>query len=243
MTDATKPNYPVLRARLTAVLGEVRRGSVAADVGTDHAHLPIALCLSEICPRVIASDVRDGPIASARENICRYGLSDRITVIKTDGLHGIEDYDPDDILISGMGGELIVRILSEAPFIKKNGKRLVLQPQTHPELVRAYLAENGFRIVAEHVARDDGDRIYQIITAEYDGIVRALGTTPEARTALLLGKQGMGQDDTLYRAAAERLRAVYLRRIAGKRSAEGNAEKDDTAGDEEILAVLGALIG
>ena len=228
----------MLRARLTAVRNAVRRGSVAADVGTDHAHLPIALCLAEICPRVIASDVRDGPIASARENICRYGLQDRITVVKTDGLHGIEQYDPDDILISGMGGELIVRILSEAPFTRQSGKRLVLQPQTHAELVRAYLLEAGFRILSEAVAQDDGDRLYQIITAEYDGIRRSVGATPEDRLMLLCGQPDMGQDATLYRAMLLRLAAIYEARIAGKRRAEVNAEKDDTEEDEALLGCL-----
>lgn len=242
MSDTGKPNYPVLRARLSAVFGEVRRGSVVSDVGTDHAHLPIALCLSDIAPRVVASDVRDGPIASARENVARYGLSDRITVVKTDGLCGIERYDPDDILISGMGGELIVRILSDAPFIKRTGKRLVLQPQTHPELVRAYLLTNGFRTVKETVAEDDGGRIYQIITAEYDGVVRKVPTDPASRVGLLLGARGMGQDEALYRASAERLCEVVERRLAGKRSAEKNSEKDDTREDEEILAVLATYL-
>ena len=241
MTE-TNLKYPILRARLSAVLSMVRRGSVAADVGTDHAHLPIALCLSDVCPRVIASDVRDGPIASARANVAAYGLTDRITVVKTDGLHGIEAYDPDDVLISGMGGELIVRILSEAAFVKRVGKRLVLQPQTHPEILRTYLLENGFGIVGERIAKDDGDRLYQIITAEYDGEVRAAEDSPEGLCALLLGKTGMGQDGALYREAAERLLAVYERRIAGKKSAEKENEKDDSRTEEAICAYLRTLL-
>lgn len=243
MSELSKPNYPELRARLSAVLRSVRKGSVAADVGTDHAYLPIALCLSDICPRVIASDVRDGPIASAKENVRRYGLSDRITIMKTDGLCGIEAYAPDDILISGMGGELIVRILSAAPFVKNAGKRLVLQPQTHPEIVRAYLAENSFATVSETLALDDGDRLYQIITAEYDGTVRTVGDSPESRCALLLGAPDMGQDERLYRLAAERLRAVYEKRVAGKRSAEAGAEKDDVREDTKILRSLDRILG
>ena len=241
MTEQKETKYPVLRARLSAVFSEVRRGSVAADVGTDHAHLPIALCLSDICPRVIASDVRDGPVASAKENIRAYGLDGRITVLKTDGLHGIETYDPDDILISGMGGELIVRILSEAPFIQAKGKRLVLQPQTHPEILREYLLGAGFRIVCERLALDDGDRLYQIIVAEYDGEAREIRRDVASRCALLLGEKGMGQDEELYREAVLRLRAVYERRVAGKRLSEkpdGNVAASD---DEEILAALGRL--
>lgn len=243
MKEATKPNDPVLRARLSAVFDSVRRGSVVSDVGTDHAHLPIALCLSGISPRVIASDVRDGPIASARENIEKYGLSDRITILKTDGLHGIERYAPDDILISGMGGELIVRILSEAPFVQNEGKRLVLQPQTHPEEVRRYLAENGFKTVAERLALDDGDRLYQIIVAEYDGVCRMLGDTHRERALLLCGAPDMGQDPALYRLLTERLAAVYQKRIEGKRSAVGNAEKDDVSDDEALIKEIEALKG
>lgn len=243
MNEVSKQNYPVLRARLSAVFDSVRRGSIAADVGTDHAHLPIALCLSDVCPRVIASDVRDGPIASARENIEKYGLGDRITVVKTDGLHGIERYVPDDILISGMGGELIARILSEAEFIKQKGKRLVLQPQTHPEEVRRYLTENGFRIVEERLALDDGDRLYQIIVAEYDGVRCAVGNTPEESARLLCGAPDMGQDPALYRLLTERLSTVYKKRIDGKRSAEGNAEKDDVKADEAVMKAIETLQG
>lgn len=238
MSGSVKPSYPELRARLSAVFDSVRHGSVVADVGTDHAHLPIALCLSDVCPRVIASDVRDGPIASARANIERYGLSDRITVVKTDGLKGIEAYAPDDVLISGMGGELIVRILSEAAFIRAKGKRLVLQPQTHPEEVRKYLFLNGFSIVREKLALDDGDRLYQIIVAEYDGEERAIKDSAEERFALLSGAPDMGQDKTLYRLLLERFAAVYERRIAGKQRAERQDGRNDAADDEEMLDLL-----
>ena len=238
MEGSEKMNYPVLRARLSAVFDSVRRGSVAADVGTDHAHLPIALCLSDVCPRVIASDVRDGPIASARLNIERYGLSDRITVVKTDGLRGIEQYAPDDILISGMGGELIVRILSDASFVKAKGKRLVLQPQTHPEEVRRYLLMNGFSIVCERLALDDGDRLYQVIVAEYDGASRLLQDSAEERFSLLCGEADLVRNRTLYRLLLERLHTVYERRVAGKRSAERQSEDGALSCDEEMLALL-----
>lgn len=238
MKENEKPKYPVLRARLSAVFDSVRCGSVAADVGTDHAHLPIALCLSDVCPRVIASDVRDGPIASARANVERYGLSDRITVVKTDGLLGIERYDPDDVLISGMGGELIVRILSEAPFTRSAEKRLVLQPQTHPEEVRRYLLQGGFRIVRERLALDDGDRLYQVIVAEYDGKAHTVNGSAEERFAFLCGAPDMGQDGVLYRLLLERMIAVYERRVAGKRSAEKETERSDAADDEEMLGLL-----
>lgn len=212
--------YPILRERLSAVYRLVRRGSVAADVGTDHAYLPIALCLDGVSPRVIASDVKDGPVQRAKEDVARYGLSDAITVVKTDGLLGLDIYSPDDILIAGMGGELIVRILQDAPWICKHGIRLVLQPMTHQETVRRYLLASGFSIVCEEIAEDDGGRIYQIIAAEYDGIVRETEDTPEGRVDLTLGGVGVCRNATLYLKHLRRNAEIYRRRIDGKAAAE-----------------------
>lgn len=217
--------YPILRERLSAVYRLVRRGSVAVDVGTDHAYLPIALCLDGVSPRVIASDVRDGPVLRAREDVALYGLSDVITVVKTDGLLGLDVYRPDDILIAGMGGELIVRILEDAPWIRQNGIRLVLQPMTHQETVRKYLLSRGFAVVSEEIAEDDGGRIYQIIAAEYDGVVREIGDTPEGRVDLALGGVGVCQNTALYVKHLRRNAEIYRRRIDGKAAAERQSEE------------------
>jgi tRNA (adenine22-N1)-methyltransferase len=235
-----RPN--TLGARLSGALPYVTRGGKVIDVGTDHAYLPIALIEQGLCTRALACDINVGPLDSARENIQASGLSEKIETLLTDGLHGTRDFAPDDVLIFGMGGELIVRILSEASFTRQLGKRLILQPQTHAELVRAYLFENGFRILAETVAQDDGDRLYQIITAEYDGVIRVVGNSYEDRLALLCGARGMGQDEALYCAVPERLSAVYAARVAGKRRTETNAEKDGTEEDEALLSCLSRIL-
>ena len=159
---------PRLDHRLATVPPFVRPGAVVADVGTDHAYLPIMLVGSGRATRAIASDIHRGPIERAAQHVAEYGLSDRIDTVLTDGLEGIRPYAPTDIIIFGMGGELIARILSDAPWVKDTGIRLILQPMTHAECVRTYLAEQGFSLVDEVLSRESG-KIYQTIVAEYTG--------------------------------------------------------------------------
>lgn len=163
---AKNPTRP--DARLETAVGFVRDGSFIADVGTDHAILPIWLCHIGKIRGAVASDINEGPIRRAEENIRACGYENMIKTQLTDGLDGISGYSPDDIIIFGMGGELIARILSDAEFIKRPGVRLILQPMTHAQNVREFLSENGFGIVGQVLSRDDG-RIYQTICAEYDG--------------------------------------------------------------------------
>ena len=159
---------PRLDHRLATVPPFVRPGAVVADVGTDHAYLPIVLVGSGCATRAVASDIHRGPIDRAAQHVAEYGLSDRIDTVLTDGLEGIRPYAPTDIIIFGMGGELIARILSDAPWVKDMGIRLILQPMTHAECVRTYLAEQGFALVDEVLSRESG-KIYQTIVAEYTG--------------------------------------------------------------------------
>ena len=135
-----KPN---LSPRLLAAAELVREGAFIADVGTDHAYLPIYLCLEERIRGGVASDINRGPIERAKENIEKYGLSERISTELTDGLCNIEKYSPEDILVLGMGGELIASIIDAAAWTKNSDIRLCLQPMTHAEHLRKYLYENG----------------------------------------------------------------------------------------------------
>lgn len=217
---------PKLSGRLGAAAAFVREGAVVADVGTDHAYLPITLCLSGRATRAVASDVNEGPIARARENIRAWGLEDRIETRLADGLCGLADARPTDILILGMGGELIARILSDAPFVRDGAIRLVLQPMTHPEVVRAYLAQNGFTIVEERLIKEE--KIYQILCAEYTGVCEEY--TPLER---LVGKQNLARRDALTHELCDRWRAVFLARLRGKRTVGG-----DTSEEERILAEI-----
>ena len=173
---------PTLTPRLRAVAELVRSGAFVADVGTDHAYLPIALVKEGRARGAVASDINEGPYLSATRNVREQSLEDKITTLHCAGLSGIDKYSPTDILICGMGGELIVSIIDAAPFTKDSRIRLVLQPMTHAEILRKYLYDNCFEIVAERIVKEE--KLYQIICAEYNGNKTSEYTDAE----LLVGK-------------------------------------------------------
>lgn len=154
--------------RLLCAAQLVRQGSRMADIGTDHAYLPIYLVESGRCPSAIASDIRVGPADSARRNIAAAGLADRIEVRLGDGLCGIAPDEVDDIVIAGMGGETIAAILQAAPWVKDSRYRLILQPMTRPEDLRRYLLISGFEIETEQVVQD-GRHLYTVMAAAFTG--------------------------------------------------------------------------
>ena len=117
----------------------VRKGVVAADIGTDHAYLPSYLVLNGICPRAIACDLRRGPLENAAETLERMGAADRITLRLSDGLDELSAGEADDIIMAGMGGTLISRLLERTDWIKNKNIRLILQPMSHAEDVRLFL--------------------------------------------------------------------------------------------------------
>lgn len=153
--------------RLCTASSYVRDGAVLADIGTDHAYLPIYLALAGKIKSAIASDINVGPIRKAEENITKKGLSNVISTKVANGLDGIEKYAPTDIAICGMGGELIAQILESSTYVKNKSIRLILQPMTSVRELREYL-QSGYSTIAENIVCEDG-KIYQIICAEYDG--------------------------------------------------------------------------
>lgn len=153
--------------RLKQVASFVRYDSIVADIGTDHAYLPIWLMQNDICNNIIASDINFGPCQRARENVESYILGDKIEIIQTDGLHRIEQYSPDDIIIAGMGGELIWDIISVSDYVKNTNVRLILQPMTKVATLRELLITNGFYIIDETLAEEDR-RIYEIMYVKYN---------------------------------------------------------------------------
>jgi len=153
-----------LSKRLQAVASMVTSGNRVADIGCDHAYTSIYLVKNMISPYVIAMDVNQGPIDKARENIEKYGVADKIAIRKSDGLEKLQAGEVDTILIAGMGGRLMIRILTGNMRALSSVSELVLQPQSEIHLVRKALKDLGFLIIKESMLKEDG-KFYVILKA------------------------------------------------------------------------------
>jgi len=149
----------------------VTLGNRVADVGCDHAYTSIYLTENKIAPKIIAMDVNQGPIDRAKENIIKYGFEDCIDVRRSNGLEKLQSGEVETILIAGMGGGLIIQILSEQMEIVQSVKELILQPQSDIHRVRYMLSENNFTITDENMLKEDG-KYYVIMKAEPRHLVK-----------------------------------------------------------------------
>ena len=172
----------VLNARLSSAADFVRRGAVLADVGTDHAYLPIFLLERGYIERAVCSDINRGPLSSAERNAAAAGLSDKMEFVLCDGARDLCGRGITDYTVCGMGGELIRDIISAAPELHKEGVNLVLQPMSKVAALRSYLYESGFEITAEAYSEDSG-KYYVCLNARYTGNVESI-TAAEAELGL-----------------------------------------------------------
>ena len=216
----THINYEPLDRRLMAAADFVRRNAVVADIGTDHAYLPVFLIGTNKAKRAVAADINEGPVLRARQNVREYKMEDRIEVVQTDGLAGLERKDITDIAICGMGGELISKILDSAPFVKDEKIRLILQPMTKSEDLYRYLCENGFSVVGEALVRED--RIYRLICAEYTG----KASTPDD-VCCLLGEKNIENNAELLSEYAARRIAEFTKKQTGMKTAGLDTSYED----------------
>ena len=148
-----------------AACAEFVKGSKACDIGTDHGYLAAELLLSGKCSHVIAADINEKPLESARNTLHRNGLDERSETVLSDGVKNVDLTGVTDIIIAGMGGELISSILSQKPL---DGINLVLQPMTKAPYLRKFLAENGFELIGEKSV-SEGSRLYTVMNAVYTG--------------------------------------------------------------------------
>lgn len=153
----------MMTPRLFAAASFVKHNSSVADVGTDHAYIPIWLVKQGICPFAIALDINHGPLKRARKNIESFGLQAQIHTKLSDGLAALEPGEIDTILICGMGGILINRILEGGVHLNGTVSHYILQPMTAIEETRKFLEDHHFLIQDERLAKED-DKIYTILS-------------------------------------------------------------------------------
>ena len=202
--------------RMTLIYNLVRDGKTVLDVGTDHAIIPIELVKNGKSPRATETDISTPSLEKGIKNISLAGLSEKISAYCTDGTLGVPLENVDDIIIAGMGGELIMKILSQDERLRSEKFRFILQPMTKPEELRRYLYQNGFAVISEQKILAEG-RAYAVIFAEFNG-----KTVDFTDTDILLGVTPNRENraDVIY---AERLLSALSTRLSGLNKAE---EKD-----------------
>ena len=157
-------NKKKIPERMLAIAGMVDKSDTLADIGCDHAYISINLIENGKVEKIIASDLRKGPLKIAGENIRVAGLEDRIETRLCSGLEGFKPGEADTILISGMGGLLVKEILFKGKEVVDKADTLILEPQSDLRLVRAYLDEARFQIIDEDMLCEAG-KYYQIMKA------------------------------------------------------------------------------
>lgn len=148
--------------RLLCCAAMVPSGSRVADIGTDHGYLGIYLLQNGISPHVIACDLRKGPLDNARKNARLFEVDGSMAFRLSDGLAEISPEEIDCAVLAGMGGDLILKILSQCDWRKKDGLTFVLQPQSAGNVLRRWLCEEGFEILRETPVRD-GSFLYTVM--------------------------------------------------------------------------------
>jgi tRNA (adenine22-N1)-methyltransferase len=197
-----------LNARLAGAAEMTRQNAIFADIGTDHAYLPLFLLDEGRINFAYCSDINEGPLASARRNAEERGRVDQMEFILTDGAAALSGKGITDYAICGMGGELICDIISKASQLYDGGVNLILQPMSRQATLRKFLAKEGFSVKCESYSYDAG-KYYVCLLATYTGDVREIGEI-EAELGFSDAEYRdtearLGYLDTLYNA---RLRAM-----------------------------------
>ncbi len=220
-----------LSKRLKLVASFVEPGALVADVGTDHGYVPIWLVQEGVAAGGIAMDVNQGPLERAKAHIAACGLSGRIQVRLGDGLSALSGEEADTVIIAGMGGPLIVRILTEGLETARRMKRLILSPQSEIWSVRAFLERNGFVIEDNAMTEEDG-KYYTVICARSAGGYIGDGTfcvSERKRLEWKYGKCLLERKDPVLKVFLEQERQKYRKVL----------DRLDNARDENDSGSLG----
>lgn len=160
-----------LTPRLQAIADGIKESKVLADVGTDHAYLPIYLMLQGKISKAIATDINKGPIEIAQRRIKQHLLENKIETRQGSGLMVLKPQEADTIVIAGMGGMLISEILEQSKAVAVAAQSIVMQPMLDSGKLRSYLMNNGYEIIDEQLAKEE-NKIYEILWAKYTGKVQ-----------------------------------------------------------------------
>ncbi|MBP3593691.1 MAG: SAM-dependent methyltransferase [Lachnospiraceae bacterium] len=222
-----------LSERLLAAAGMVTKGNIVADVGCDHAYTSIYLCQAGIAPKVIAMDVNKGPLVGAKAHVEEAGLSENIDIRLSDGLQRLIPGEADTVLLCGMGGLLMIKILSDYPEATASLKELILQPQSEVGEVRAFLHKQGYEITEEHMLKEDG-KFYVMMRAVKSEVPQAY----ETECDYVYGKLLLEEKNPVlleYLDREHRLRADVLTALSGQDTENARARKESLAMEFSLI--------
>ena len=181
--------------RLKMCASFVRQDAKLVDVGTDHAYLPVWLLQNNIINSALAVDINSEPLNRGFATIEKYNAQEKIKTRLSDGLESVKREECTDIVIAGMGGELILSIIDECNWLLDNNINLILQPMTRPEVLREYLYDHNFEILSEKAVESE-NKLYSVINCVYHkGMIKKFKITD-----LYLGKLNPNKNiiDKLY---------------------------------------------
>ena len=211
-----------LSERLCSVAELVRQDAVLADIGTDHAYLPLFLLETGRVSRAFCSDVNEGPLNKARVNARRRAMEDKITFVLSDGADLLPRGIITDYTICGMGGELISDIISRSPDFMRDGVQLILQPMTRCAYLRRFLLESGYEIMRESYSEDDG-KYYVAFLVRYTSFSRMI----DDAEAEIAAKNAEIVNKDLQFAYLKRKKAAFAAIIKGKAISNVSAEREE----------------
>lgn len=224
--------------RLRTIAGMVTEGNRLVDVGCDHGYLPVYLMQHHKIPSAIATDVGRGPLARAKEHIAQYGLEQYIETRLCNGLTGIRSGEGETLVIAGMGGPLMEKILLEGKKVLEGFRELILQPQSDVPHFRHFIMEYGFCIVQEEMILEEG-KFYPMMK-----VVPGYDMSKDEWTAEeeMFGKYLLQRKNPILRQYLEKELLIRRKISVQLQSADGEAaQKRRKEVEEEMQQILAAL--
>lgn len=210
-----------------AVAKKIPLGSRLADIGSDHAYLPIYLVSEGIVRSAIATDVNRGPVKNAEENIKAHGFEEKISARLGDGMEGLDSSEYDTVSVCGMGGELIFRIINNDD-VKSLRPNLILQPMSSIEDLSYLLAEHGYEIYDDEWVIE-GEHIYRIMCVRYTAEPYKINEIEAYAGAINLKR---GDEGTV--AYVKRLKKQTQYRLGAK----SKSENSDASEEKRLLELI-----